>query len=1154
MEGLSSNETTVVGDEAEDIADLILYFGQGDTFSTCSALQTLQFKYKTTTVPATSSYLKKTIQKFADTVQDFEKEFSEGTVENKLSFAFVTNGEFSDHLWGAIKCLQAGTEPAEKKAKEQFDYLEQWCNERKIDAHRLFSLTEFRASTRSLAAQNRSLRQTVSDWSAGVDSRAKARLFGLVELIREKAGLEGQCNNLVKREDVLDALDCEPEDLFPADTRFIDVGEIVERTALGNAAQTIKGSSQPVFIYADGGVGKTVFIQSLAMHFESEFVVVVFDCFGGGSYRSDDQARHLPRIGLVQISNELASRGLCDPLLPTDSDRYGLIKAARKRLIQASQTVNKRSGMKGVLIVLDAADNAQIEADNRNEVAFPKLLLASLSNEPIEGVKLVLTSRSHRMETVIGASEVVRFELGPFTEPETSAFLETRRPSTSSLELSTAIERSRGNARVLEYLVGSWDLNVAGTATTTEISVEELIEQKCEKIFKDLHVAGWSDSEVKEFFAAISLLPPPIPLDELANALEWSRPQVNSAASDLAPMLELVTHGVIFRDEPTETYIIETYSNEIDAQQAIAQRLQDSQVSSMYAAEALPHFLIVINDSDRAFKLASSSGFPKSIQSEYGRRRLRLARLYAAFTLAVRDTDFDRVLSLSMQLSQVASANAKGDQFIRRSISLATILGDRDASRRLFNDRSGWRGARDSRLTVAYGFLGENEEANIHQNRAIGWINWYYQNEKDDDPVNRSGPDASDFAAVVFLSILNDEYVRADQNLANWNLRFALSVAKTVVSLCEQHEALTGSSLLQELAAFASSKKCHSIAMQVSLLSSQCRLTSKQLKGVARAASTLTQKTVSASSDQSYDHEKSLQAAVAQAAVAAIISNSRQSSARILSLSEQEKPLRYDYGDRHGTGRAWIPVLSSCVGAWAKDEHVTYHHLLPREVKVTRKAKAVDSEKTLMSFLEELVVVQPKKRGKKDKKSGCKEQFNRTECEDISKGIELVLNLVRPLETAILSRAPITKSCVKQFLSVWESSLRIGIHWRDRQVRENLARNVGMGLLKLFLQFSQDITKDDAQKLVDLVCNQQFTVQDKLNILALIVQRSCLHDLAGAFAQKISDDICKDEYIEQRGENYSGLAAALVMMSTAEAREYYKQGLSQLDQMGGDDY
>jgi len=264
-------------------------------------------------------------------------------IEEKLSFAFVTNAEFSSDLWEAISCAKSGDRPTTNSAQTQLQYLKTWCEEEKIEAEYIFPLIEFRASTSDLPSQNRSLRRTVSDWSADSSGQAAKRLFALVELVREKAQIEGQGKNSIRREDVLDALECDEEQLFPADTRFVDVGDVVERSALLDVRDRVLTCNLPVFLHADGGVGKTVFIQSLAANLTDTLEVVVFDCFGGGSYRSEAQARHLPRIGLLQIINELAARGLCDPLLPTDSDHYGLVEVARKRLKQASETVKNQS-------------------------------------------------------------------------------------------------------------------------------------------------------------------------------------------------------------------------------------------------------------------------------------------------------------------------------------------------------------------------------------------------------------------------------------------------------------------------------------------------------------------------------------------------------------------------------------------------------------------------------------------------------------------------------------------------------------------------------------------------------------------------------------------------------------------------------------------
>lgn len=168
----------------------------------------------------------------------------------------MTNAEFSCELWDAIACLKSGRAPGSSSAKKQLEYLKTWCKEEKVEAKDIFLLIEFRAATNDLPAQNRFLRRTISDWSADSSGLAARRLFALVELVREKSQIEGQGKNSIRREDILDALECDEDQLFPADTRFVDVGDVVERSASQDVKDEIEASNLPVFLHADGGVGK----------------------------------------------------------------------------------------------------------------------------------------------------------------------------------------------------------------------------------------------------------------------------------------------------------------------------------------------------------------------------------------------------------------------------------------------------------------------------------------------------------------------------------------------------------------------------------------------------------------------------------------------------------------------------------------------------------------------------------------------------------------------------------------------------------------------------------------------------------------------------------------------------------------------------------
>lgn len=1154
VEGLSTNETAEPGDEAADIADLILYFGEGDTFQSCRALQTLQFKYKADGEPVTSSYLKKTIKKFAVSLLGYETGLSQTEIDEKLTFGFVTNAGFSEQLWEAIRCLKMGTKPSNQAAKTQYTYLKEWCEEEGVKADRLFRLIDFQASTKDLPAHNRILYKTLSDWTPGVDSKARMRLHGIEELVREKAGLSGQRNNLIKHEDVLDSLECEPEDLFPANTEFVDVGPIIERGVLCDVRNLINSEASPVLIHADGGVGKTVFIQSLAQNMEDDYETVIFDCFGGGSYRAEDQARHLPKIGLLQIVNELASRGLCDPQLPSDGDRYSLIKAARKRLEQAAMTVKAQSSKSGVFVIIDAADNAQLEAERRNEDAFPKLLLESLSREPVCGVKLVLTARPHRKKDVIGQSRVKLFKLDAFTEAETRRFLESRRTVMTGLDYSTALARSGGNARVLDYLVTSWDENIAGSTSSEKITVEELIRQRCDKIRHDLHIAGWHAEEVKRFFVAISLLPPPIPLIDMADALGWPQSKVNSAVADLAPMLELLKHGAIFRDEPTETFIRDTYALEKKSQECIADRLYEHQAKSAYAAEALPHFLVVIDDAQRAYKLSTSEEYPVSIESDYGRRRLRLLRLRAAFSLAVKDRDYDHVLRLSMLLAQVAAANEKGDGFIRRSPGVSVCIGDQDASRRLFQDRSGWRGARDARLALAFAFQEEMDEADIHQNRAIGWVNWYYQNRQDDELSDRKAPDASDFASLVFISVVKGDYAHADGKIAMWDFGFSLAVCRRVIALAGQYETLRGSRVLGGLAKFASSEDCQSLALQVSLLASKRSLDSGELKRLTHVTSSNAKGIKSDAFDSGHDYKNKQQGFVYDAALSALIHGSGQAASDIARTFKAERISTYDYQARHGSFHAWPLILSACVDEWSAGQQLSFHHLLPREVPVSRVVRAITEHAELSTFLGGLMTVPSSKQRNANGEARPEKLFSSNDSESIINGIALIICLAEPLQRAVLSRRMVNDHDFHDFIELWQGKLRLNIHLRAEYSQDIIGRSVGLEFAKIFLQHATSVYKADCEALVGLLGRGRFTVSEKLDVLFLMARHDNLQEQTGIFARTISEDIRKDESIDQRAGQYSRLSEALLPLSVEEARQYFREGLSQLDQMGGDDY
>ncbi|MGH7005780.1 MAG: NACHT domain-containing protein, partial [Alphaproteobacteria bacterium] len=391
-----------------------------------------------------------------------------------------------------------------------------------------------------------------------------------------------------------------------------------------------------------------------------EYEVVFFDCFGGGAYRSPEDARHLPKRGLVHIANSLACEGLCDPILPGSEDVESLLRTFRRRLEQCVRTLSAASRARGLLLFIDAIDNAAEHARDRGERPFPTLLVESFHADPVPGVTLILSSRSHRIP--ITPSAYHDFELEPFTFAETEAYLRARLPDVNQAEIRVAHARSGGNARILEYLVKS-DRGLLGPSEIDNtIELDDLIRDRIDDALKLASQRGYKAEDTDAFLAGLAVLPPPVPPDEYAEAHGMPLSAIESFASDLSPLLERTKHGLMFRDEPTETLVRQKYASCETVLRRLAENLLARQDRSVYAARALPGLLQIIGDGGQLFDLAFDDRFP--VTSTVGQRNIRYARLKAAVRHAASQQDYHRLVHLLVELSTIAAVDQRGADYI----------------------------------------------------------------------------------------------------------------------------------------------------------------------------------------------------------------------------------------------------------------------------------------------------------------------------------------------------------------------------------------------------------------------------------------------------------------------------------------------------------
>jgi hypothetical protein len=650
VEGLSPVDELHAAQESVEIADLVLFFGSGrPEFSQSNKVTIVQFKYSiaSTTAPFRQSDAKKTIRKFAISFEDHIRRFGAKAVDQKLYFELITNRPISPTLVKAIEGIRKGIKLRGDAAKQA----KQFMSASGLRGKKLVSFANkigILGLTNNLAETKANVSRTVVDWSAAADALSRARLHNLKQLVRDKAGSAGTRNNLITQVDVVAALELQQlEELFPCPDSFPKIGPVVKRRQLDDIANLISSLKKPLLIHADGGVGKTVFMQSLAKTLEKDHHFVLFDCFGGGAYRAPDDARHLPKRGLIHIANTLACSGLCDPLLPTHENTEELIKAFRRRLSQSVNTLQRYSKGKKLLLFLDAIDNAAEHARDRSEPCFAKQLLESFHyNGAVPDVQIIASCRSYRIEVSIGDAACEKKLLEPFNQSETKEYLAKRVKNLTATESDVAYARSGGNPRILEHLA----LSERGLLDTSEISkpikLDDLIQSRIQDALQDALKRGYSKPQIDSFLAGLSVLPPPVPVIDYADAHGIDQSAVQSFAADLAPLLDRTKHGMIFRDEPTETFIRERYAANPDTLKLLSTNLLKKQNSSLYAARALPGLLQKLDDGDSLFALAFDDRFPEQMTSTVAKREIRLARTTAAVLYSAKHRDTKRLFHL----------------------------------------------------------------------------------------------------------------------------------------------------------------------------------------------------------------------------------------------------------------------------------------------------------------------------------------------------------------------------------------------------------------------------------------------------------------------------------------------------------------------------
>lgn len=400
--------------------------------------------------------------------------------------------------------------------------------------------------------------KSISVWT---DDDLRATVDRFREYIRRRMLPEGT-RELLTREKILLQFAGVSDDhaIFPCPSSVKRLQAAVSRQVAAEIAQRLIQGEQHLCLHGAGGVGKTTLLQQIEALLPVGSELVLFDCYGGGSYLDASALRHRPSDAFVQLSNELAIR-LRLPLLLTSRAGQHHARAFRRRLRVAASSLATTSAEALVVIAVDAADNSVFAAASRTpvETSFVHELM-SFDDLP-RNVRILITARTGHLTDLAPPNHFARISLPAFTPDETAQHVALHWAAPPEW-IDDFHHLSGGVPRVQSYAFEN-----SGPHPADAMDALRPVGKKLDQVFRDLFRLALrkngSEQTLALVCAGLTALPRPIPQDYLAAVLEMPTALVGDICGDLAPGLVLRGGNFSFADEDFETFVRQAGATEM---------------------------------------------------------------------------------------------------------------------------------------------------------------------------------------------------------------------------------------------------------------------------------------------------------------------------------------------------------------------------------------------------------------------------------------------------------------------------------------------------------------------------------------------------------------------------------------------------------------
>lgn len=548
VEGPAMEDAAILDDESKMYAiDLAEYYG-GKDFDDAEQVVFSQLKYSAYQMeqPWTASNLcassnkqgnNSIIRRLADTYLGFVQ--TQKNVEQKLVLKLVSNRSLqpnlSTHLNECISTLK------KKRYTRTADLLKAISAECQIDIKKIYEASHLSSTTfivflqvldfQDCGTEIRSIHkaeivQQLANWSI---ANVRNRYNDLIMHLRDMMLPEKPQGFSMDKEYVLAALGTSNNELFPAPSKFdLPQHSYINRCKIGVLERYFaEAQSSPICLHATAGVGKTTFVNHLDEYLPVDSIAVYYDCYGGGAFLQSGEQRQLTEVAVTQICNTLAIECGSDWIIGRANKDYEYWRLLNERLTQAVHYVRELNSSAIIALVVDAADNSVIAAKEFGTDCFLNDLLR---NQFPDGVRLIITTRTERIQTIPWNSEVSDVQLPAFDLSESSLHLRAAFSDATEEQCIEFHQLTGGNPRVQVYMLSN-------SKSTDEI----LLQMRPNGITLNTLFKGYINAvqmqysptiDLPTLFSALTNLPRPIPESILCELCDISAEALESISTE----------------------------------------------------------------------------------------------------------------------------------------------------------------------------------------------------------------------------------------------------------------------------------------------------------------------------------------------------------------------------------------------------------------------------------------------------------------------------------------------------------------------------------------------------------------------------------------------------------------------------------------------